>query len=501
MLLGGLTPDLIDALAVIADSMPAHKEAVHQRLLGEIMFVLSGVAYGPKPLRGPAVSGTSASGIGGSRTPDQKHEGEGTLAKVWRFFTSDFDSLEGLLLGQEPGPETQRQPGECEGRDFSGSSRGGSGKDSSRGSREQGVRIKRRGFGPWVDPETAFVEDLPRMNILPHTHGYFCPQDRIVGHRHGVGNGLVESAEGSRGQRQGGLSTSGRIHLDCRGSSHCRVTKYDDRDSDRDLLSQLNYNPSLVLLALKTLQLLSTPSSGVLLLVHRHILPFLSAVEESVREQAASTAAALIGPIAKNRLTRLKGPSAEALNAVLTRLLEVCVTDTSSSVRRKVLISVQESFDRHLLHEQRVASLLFLATDECFDIRIAAIALLGSLAALNPAVVLPNMRGVLMNAIQQLQHGSLDRHREDAALTICAYLRAQALHRVVKPFTGTLIGSLPIDAGSGARLTMAGMETLGELCVVMGASMLEHVTSLLPLIILNILDGSSQRKQVRLHNV
>lgn len=46
MLHAGLTEDLISALGVITSNMPMHKEAVHRRLLREIVKVLEDVLAG-----------------------------------------------------------------------------------------------------------------------------------------------------------------------------------------------------------------------------------------------------------------------------------------------------------------------------------------------------------------------------------------------------------------------------------------------------------------------
>jgi tetratricopeptide (TPR) repeat protein len=511
MLQSGLTAELIDALAVIADNMPAHKEVVHQKLLGEIMFVLGGVQC---RAHAAAADGSSLSGV--SSEPQQ----ESYITKLWRRLTSDS-----ATVGQQMLPPDHLLAPSYSFRDYSGSTRGsrtsrggrvmergggGRGGDGGGGGGERSRTFQRKGFAPWVDPDTTTSPD--DLSLFSLHDPVF---QRHAGGGTGVsgGGGIGVSAGGgigvSGGVSGGLLSPSRNTQISAtaplplstgsvRGSggsgSGIASGIGNGGGGDGDVGSVLiSYDPDLVLLAMRTLQLLSTPSSGLLLLVHRHILPFLCAHEETVREEAARTAAKLISPIAKNHTLTLRGPSADALYNVLTRLLEVCVGDSSSHVRMKVLKSIQASFDRHLLQDQRISTLLFLVTDEKFAIRIAAIELLGTLADQNPAIILSNMRQVLKNLIAQLQHGTTDRVKEEAALTICAFLRASSLHRVVKPFMSTLIDVLPIDCG--VRLSMAGMEALGELCVVMKTSVLQHVHTLLPVIIMNILDGSSQRKQ------
>ena len=435
MLMSGLTPELIDALAVIADNMPGHKEVIHQKLLGEILHVLSGeMEYVPASQIKNRHSFHKKSSI------TEASPNEFSWLKLWQFFTS-------------VDPETLPDAGNTRLRIAPSFSRRACNRSNAFDStaRKNGeVLMKRKSFTTWFDHE---VSSHPSTMPQKHSMSSFSSDEAA----------LI--------------------------SNPCNV------NPEKGVVTGLfNYDADLVLLAMRTLQLLSTPSSGVLLLVHRHVLPFLGASEEAVREEAACTAASLTAPIAKNHSLSLQGPSAVALDHVLTRLFEVCTTDPSPQVRAAILKSIKESFDRHLLHEQRLSSLQFLVNDECFDNRVAAIELLGSLADKNPAVILGNMRQIFINLISQLQHGTIDRLKEETTLLVCAFLRSPALHRVVKPFMSSLVDVLPIN-NNDVRLTMAGMEALGELCSVMKTNILVHVSKLLPLIIMNVVDGSSQRKQ------
>ena len=78
-------------------------------------------------------------------------------------------------------------------------------------------------------------------------------------------------------------------------------------------------------------------------------------------------------------------------------------------------------------------------------------------------------------------------------MMLCSFLRAPPLHRVVRPFMSTLIQSLPIS--NDVRLTTAALEAMGELCMVMRQDTLPYVDHLLPIIISNMHDKSSLRKQ------
>lgn len=392
MLQAGLTQELIEALAVIAENMPMHKEVVHQRLLGEIIKVLGGVTLSTPP--------TNAA-------PTQK-------SSLWRF------------RSQKQSDSTASNPVDT--------------------GRKKGGRT-RKSFAPVPQPPGATIEG-------------------------GSGN----------------LQLSPTLVL----WNNDPLSKWSNNPlQDESISKPRNYNPDLVLLAMTTLRMLSTPSRGILILVHRYIIPFLFASEEIIREEAAVTAAKLISPIAKSCCPR--GPTADAVECVLSRLLEVVVVDTSVNVRIKVLKSIDKYFDRHLSQVHHLSAIMYLTSDEHFEIRQVSMEIIGKLAEKNPASVLPAMRQSFRKLLTELQSGSDPRLKEETVLTICVFLRALPLHRIVPPFVRTMIRVLPLD--SDVRLTSASMEALGALCMVMRQNMLSHVDELLPVIIINLQDRSSRKKQ------
>ena len=76
---------------------------------------------------------------------------------------------------------------------------------------------------------------------------------------------------------------------------------------------------------------------------------------------------------------------------------------------------------------------------------------------------------------------------------ICNFLRASPLQSIIKPFVGTLIRTLPLNAD--IRLTTASLEAVGELCMVVRDDIYPYGDQLLPQIITSMYDNSSKRKQ------
>jgi FKBP12-rapamycin complex-associated protein len=162
-------------------------------------------------------------------------------------------------------------------------------------------------------------------------------------------------------------------------------------------------------------------------------------------------------------------------------------------VRLQVLQSFGPDFDRYLARAQHVNTLLLLLADEVFDIKVTATRILGRLANVNPAAVLPPIRQQLIHLISEMQNCPDYRTIEEAALMLCSFLRLAKFHVLVRPFMVTLISTLPLQ--SDFRATTAALEALGELSIVLQNDILPYMDSLLPIVITHMLDSSSYRKQ------
>jgi phosphatidylinositol kinase/protein kinase (PI-3 family) len=249
--------------------------------------------------------------------------------------------------------------------------------------------------------------------------------------------------------------------------------------------------PDLVLLALKTLSSMTLPTTLTLRLVEHSVLPYITASYPKIRMEAATTSVEMLRTIP----LKLRGPTSLAVEEIISCIIEVCVTDPDSNVRLVVLKSLVLNFDQFLCRERRLETLLYLLSDESFEIRLESLKILGRLSNLNPAAVLPPLRLLLMRLIGELKTSSDVRLKEDCSLLVCMFAKCTPLlHVVVKPFASTLLATLPLHEGD-VRLTTAALEAIGELCVVLREDTLFFVDSLIPIIIANMHDPTSLRKQ------
>eukprot|EP01035_Chromulina_nebulosa_P018854 gene18854-24639_t len=252
--------------------------------------------------------------------------------------------------------------------------------------------------------------------------------------------------------------------------------------------TDLEYKTSeQIVLALKTLATLQPPRYSIISLVQNSILTYLCSNEEVVRKEAAVTCF----------IDVTSGPSSKVIEKIISTLIEMSITDVSTEVRQVILKSLPISFDIYLSRQSVIQNVVFLLSDENFEIRLQALKILGRLSIINPGVVLPHLRQFLCKKISILKNSTDNKLKEEAALLVCNFMRAMALQPVVKAYLGTLIRSLPLSETKieDTKLVTASLEAVGEICLVMREDTLPYADHLLNLVIKNMRDSTSSKKQ------
>ena len=360
--------------------------------------------------------------------------------------------------------------------------------------REQQVRMQQPPLQrlSWVSPNQmgTAVSVGNKMGLMPSPRHHWSP-----GAKAGIESASVTSKRHHSGMPFNSTSTpsDGEVWPSDNRRSHSPFTGSHGRSySDVDAIVD-NKSSEAIMLALTTLGMLTTPTAALLPLVQRAVLPYLEAQDFRIRTAAVATCANLILPA--DQVGKLRGPTARSTELIISRLLEVAVSDSSAQVRLCVLHCLHAGFDCFLSQSKHIDRVMFLFSDDLFEIRSEALRILGRLARYNPASVLPELRQILLLIISQIRNSYDAKMKEEATLLLSLFLKTiPGLHRMVKGFVGSLISSIN-GPTNDARLITACLEAVGELCMVMREDVLPYVDQLTPMVILNMQDGSSQVKQ------
>ena len=179
---------------------------------------------------------------------------------------------------------------------------------------------------------------------------------------------------------------------------------------------------------------------------------------------------------------------------VIVRLLAVGVADPDPDIRRTVLLSLDTRFDRHLSKPENVRSLFLAINDGDFEVRKAAIVIIGRLTGVNPAYVFPPLRKLLVNLMIGIRSSNDPRHEEESARLISLFVSNAS--QIVKPYVEPLVYTLlPKASDSNAAVASTTIKAIGELATVGGSDMLPYIPKLMPTIIEALQDLSSLSKR------
>lgn len=179
---------------------------------------------------------------------------------------------------------------------------------------------------------------------------------------------------------------------------------------------------------------------------------------------------------------------------VIERLLTVGVADSDPDIRRTVLDSLDTKFDRHLAKPDNIRALFLAVSDSDFQVRQAAIIIIGRLTDKNPAYVLPPLRKLLVNLMMGIRSSGDPRYEEEGARLISLYIANTS--KLVKPYVIPLVKTLLPKAGdSNVGVASTTLKAIGELATIGGDELLPFIPELMPIIIDALQDLSSQSKR------
>lgn len=131
-------------------------------------------------------------------------------------------------------------------------------------------------------------------------------------------------------------------------------------------------------------------------------------MKDPICYQASSHAIEVISDVLDKLLTvGIADPGILSYLIERKRLTFITSILTDANIRRTVLSSLHERFDRHLAQAENVRSLFIALNDEVFENRVTAVGLIGRLAKHNPAYVMPSLRKALIQLLTELEYSTV----------------------------------------------------------------------------------------------
>ncbi|KAF9387898.1 phosphatidylinositol kinase- protein kinase tor1 [Podila verticillata] len=251
-------------------------------------------------------------------------------------------------------------------------------------------------------------------------------------------------------------------------------------------------NVETIILALNILGSFSFAGHALSEFVRDSCLRYLEDENTGVRRAAAQTCTKLFSE--DSILNQTSQHADQIVSDVLERLLLVGIADPDSSIRHTVLSALDDRFDRHLSRARNVRTLFIALNDEIFTIRELAITIIGRIASLNPAYVVPSLRKLLIQLLTEIEYSGLGRNKEESARILT--LLVVASEHLVKPYIETIMKVLlPNIRDSSPGVVSSVLETLGEIATVGGEDLLPYMDQLMPMFIDILQDQSSPTKR------
>ncbi|GMR53580.1 hypothetical protein PMAYCL1PPCAC_23775 [Pristionchus mayeri] len=196
-------------------------------------------------------------------------------------------------------------------------------------------------------------------------------------------------------------------------------------------------------------------------------------------------------------------PILSFIQSILKCLLRVSLVDSDVSVRLCVLgeLSLANSTLLSLLSQPHLLEFLRLSLkDDSLEMREATLSLLSKIGMLNPSLVFPRLRRVLLETIGQLTN-SRDAKVEEHSARLISHMAIQC-PKLMRPYLGSLMEAFIPKLKKEYRYvdcTVHILATISELSLVGGSELVDSLPTLFPLLISFITDNSSlARREVAL---
>ncbi|KAJ2121753.1 phosphatidylinositol kinase- protein kinase tor1 [Coemansia sp. RSA 720] len=321
-------------------------------------------------------------------------------------------------------------------------------------------------------PSQQSLDDLEQRMGTMSMH-YTTAQN---GHRSGAAaNGNSVNGASSRDAYAGSVSDSTLLVV--RAANNIHVT-----------------NDTLVL-ALRTLRIFDFSEENLSEFVRNEILRYLTNSSAAVRKEAIHAVSHIV--MADPLYRSMAGAGVEVASEVVQRLVSAAVIDVDRDVRLMAVQMLKKGicFDFHMGKAQNIQDLFLLLNDEVFEVRLTVLAVIGRLANMNPAHVMPSLRRMVVQLLTELEFARSNRESEECIQLLMVLVRAA--ENWVRPYVGDIFSTiLPRINNAPAQLASKLLDTVAVLARVGGSDLVPYSDELLASIIHALSDTSNATKRM-----
>lgn len=139
------------------------------------------------------------------------------------------------------------------------------------------------------------------------------------------------------------------------------------------------FEPEVVILALKTLRIFDVNDYDVLKLANDAVPLLMSGDYIYIQREAALSCMALMFKTCSNPSISPAGYASKLVDQILLRMLDAAVSSPDLTTRLTVIENLTAEFDSHLARDSIIDSLFLLLSDDVFDVRYSVLLILGRL--------------------------------------------------------------------------------------------------------------------------
>ncbi|KAJ2431895.1 phosphatidylinositol kinase- protein kinase tor1, partial [Coemansia sp. RSA 2531] len=179
----------------------------------------------------------------------------------------------------------------------------------------------------------------------------------------------------------------------------------------------------ITVLALRTLANFDFSEENLSEFVRNAILQYLSHPSAAVRMEAIRAVSRIV--LSDPLYQTMAGAGVEVASEVVQRLVAAAVTDTDAGVRLMAVqmleLSISSSssssgtnnFGFHMGKAQNIQALFLMMNDAVFEVRLRVLAVIGRLVSINPALVMPSLRRMVVQLLTELEFARSSSEREE----------------------------------------------------------------------------------------